>query len=141
MNKFKALNSLFNTIRIGYLNERKYTYHKNSKFIKDVVVLLLQHNLIVGYTVDKESFSIRIQLRYHNSRPIILSHVIYKPSVKWVDSFMDVLPYYNDFDIFVISTSEGLITSRDHWDLNHLNIRRGGYVLFGLNLLVGSLKY
>jgi ribosomal protein S8 len=82
MNKFKALNSLFNTIRIGYLNERKYTYHKNSKFIKDVVVLLLEHNLIVGYTVDKESFSIRIQLRYHNSRPIILSHVIYKPSVK-----------------------------------------------------------
>jgi ribosomal protein S8 len=114
MNKFRALNSLFNTIKIGYLNEHKYTYHKYSKFIKNVVVVLLRHNLIVGYTIDKTSFSIRIQLRYYNSKPIILSHVIYKPSLKWVDSFKDIEPYYNKFDIFVVSTSEGLLSSKDH---------------------------
>lgn len=140
MNKFRAVSFFFNTIRVGYLNQAKYTYHKYSSLNYEIAKKLLELNLIVGYYVDRTRFSIRIHLRYHNSRPIILSHVVYKPSTKWVSSFKDVLPYYDKFDIFVISGSEGLITSKEHFDLHKLQMNRGGYVLFGLNILVSFIK-
>ena len=83
-----------------------------SKFMLEVLVILRNEGYIRGFSLD--SGEIKIFLKYLNKKPMFRNiNLISKPSRRVYYSISNLLKKNTQTGTFVISTSQGLFSSRD----------------------------
>ncbi len=131
MNKVNILNDLLANLKNGYSNKNKYAYCKLNSFCINVLWQLYKEELIHDFAIDRTNLKISIKLKYFKNKPLIKNlNLISKPSLQNFSSVNELTKFYRSYDYFFISTSLGILSSRDL--KNNLTI--GGQVLFGLKL-------
>lgn len=129
MNKINVIPNLLVTIKIAYSNKNKYAFCINNKFTLTILLLLYKDGLIRNFKIENNL--IKIELKYLNNKPLFSKiENISKPSLKQYLSYEDLLLFNKKFDYFFISTSKGIISSKNLIK----NTNNGGLVLFGLKL-------
>ena len=131
MNKVNILNDLLVNLKNSYSNKNKYAYCKLNSFCINVLWQLYKEELIHDFAIDRNTAKISIKLKYFKNKPLIKNlNLISKPTLQNFSSVNELTKFYRNYDYFFISTSLGILSSRDL--KNNLTI--GGQVLFGLKL-------
>lgn len=128
MNSTNILTQLLVAFKTNYINGNKYAVVNYNNFVLNVLFILYKDGLIDGYEILSKDKKVKIKLKYFNNKPLItVFDLLSKPSYKpYVAS--DHLKHLNTkYDYFFISTSEGLLSSRQLAQQNNI----GGQVLFG----------
>ena len=134
MNKVKSLYSILTSIKIGYLREHKTVNCDNTQFNRQILLVLFKEGLISGF--KKENNKFKIKLRYYRNKSSFSDiKTIYKPSLKKYSKSKEINTYFNKFDLFIICTDCGLISSNQIWEYSTLNKRIGGFALIGISLM------
>lgn len=134
MNKITITNNIIVSIKNGYSRNNKYAFCKYSKFSLKILSLLYKEGLIVDYKIDQNI--LKIKLKYYKNKPIIDQIIsIYKPSLKQFSTHTELKKYQKKYHIFFVSTPLGIISSNDIIKYFPLNIKFGGQVLFGIQLI------
>lgn len=134
MNKVKSLYSILTSIKIGYLREHKTVNCDDTQFNRQILLVLFKEGLISGF--KKENNKFKIKLRYYRNKSIFSDiKTIYKPSLKKYSKSREINTYFNKFDLFIICTDCGLISSNQIWEYSTLNKKIGGFALIGISLM------
>lgn len=106
------MKSLLNTIKNNQQVLKSKIYVPNSKFIRSLLNLLWNENLIAGYSVIKKEFSfIIIYLKYKKKKPILVKlKSISKPGKKVYLKSNQLWKVNDNSGILIISTNKGLLT-------------------------------
>ena len=118
--------SSFNLIKT-FINSNKYktTIQLNSKN-KRFCSFLFQNGFIEGYNIDFSNKIILMYLsKYHYITPIKYIKQVSKPGGRRYISYKQLLQWKNRNTFFVISSSKGIISSKEA-----ISNRLGGEVLF-----------
>ncbi len=85
----------------------------SSNLKKAISQILLDNNFILGYTVleDKKQNILRINLKYHEGRPVITgSRRVSKPGLRIYNGSKELPRVLGGLGIAIVSTSKGLMT-------------------------------
>jgi len=114
-------------IRNGYTSKLKKVYLLRSKFIIKVLDLLLKEGFIFSYSILNDK-NLVVYLKYFSNGSSIINDIklISKPSIKHYVTVKDLWVLNRNYSrVFVISTTKGLLTSKEA-----LNNNVGGKLLF-----------
>jgi len=134
MSKVNVVQNLLSVLKLGYIGKKEYIYCKSSKFLLEILNLFLKQNIIRHYIIVSQIHKVKIYLRYYHNFPIVKEFsLINKPSLKIYCSYESLNYYKKKFDIFILSTNKGLITSSQlENSFKKKNLKCGGQILFGL---------
>ena len=132
MKSVNKVSKLLSSMRVGYLNYSKYAFSEYNGFSLIILKNLYDEGLISGYNLLSVS-KVMIRLKYIDKTPLISSfELISKPSLQVYLNFNNLDFFFYKYDYFFISTSLGIVSSKDL--KLKLNSKIGGLVLFGLIL-------
>jgi ribosomal protein S8 len=132
MSVVNILANLLVSLKTSYINNNVYAYTKYNLLCVNILFLLYKDGLISNYSIDFSSKKIKIKLKYLKNKPLLTNFVLLsKPSHKIFSSYNDLLYLNTKYDYFFISTSLGLLSSREFIK----NPKIGGQLLFACNLL------
>lgn len=91
-----------------------------SKLKCGVLDVLKREGYIVGYSVDKETRSLEVELKYSRLGESAISqiHKVSKPGKRIYSSITDLPGYFNNMGIHILSTPKGVMSDRDARKLN-----------------------
>jgi ribosomal protein S8 len=128
MNKINILVKLLVAMKNAYAKNDKYANLPVSFFLLTVLVALYKEGIINGFQIQKNF--VRISLKYVDSKPLIYNlENISKPSLKKRLNEKNIKIYLSKYDRFFMSTSTGITSSKDKY-----NLSMGGILLFGFKL-------
>jgi len=106
------MKSILNTIKNNQQVLKSKIYVPNSKYIRSILNLLWNENLIAGYSVVKKELSfITIYLKYKKKKPVLVKlKSISKPGKKVYLKSNQLWKINNNSGILIISTNKGLLT-------------------------------
>lgn len=129
MNATNILRHLLVGFKTNYINQNSYAFVKYNNLCLEILFILYKDGLIDNYEIDSDKKIVKIKLKYFKNKPLIKDlSLISKPSHKKFIDAKSLKEFNLKYDYFFISTSKGLISSRN---LN-LNENIGGQILFGL---------
>ena len=134
MNRVANLSDTISSIRNQYSQRSKFSYVPNSVFIKNLLIFLQEEALITGAEVISDR-KIKIGLKYFKNKPLISEiALIYKPSEERFCTFNKLRGYRKKYDIFFVSTSDGILSSRNLSTYYEIEKKTAGLLLFGIKL-------
>lgn len=102
----------FSRIKNAQLAQNLETTILYSKFMLDIIVVLRNEGYIRGFTLD--AGKIKIFLKYLNRKPTFRNiNIISKPSRRVYYSMANLLKKTTQTGTFLVSTPQGLFSSRD----------------------------
>lgn len=129
MNSTNILTQLLVAFKTNYTNGNKYALVHYNTFALNILFILYKDGLIDGYEILPEIGKVKIKLKYFNNKPLIkLFDLLSKPSYKPYMDARHIKNLYIKYDYFFLSTSNGLISSRQLAQQDKI----GGQILFGL---------
>lgn len=132
MHKTNVLNDIIVSIKNGYLKNSHYTTCRLTKFSLNLLWVLYKEGLISDFKINQKTKKIDVKLKYFNNRPLIQKiSLLSRPSLQLYSSYNNTQNLLQYFDYFFISTSTGLISSRNL----SKNLQMGGQLLFALKIL------
>ena len=131
MDKTNITKDLLVALNNGYSNKNKYAYCKINKFVLNILWILYQEGLIKDFKIKSNLNKIEIKLKYIKSKPLLTDiKLISKPKLQLFYNFHNLKTFQTKFDYFFISTSAGIISSKNLLK----DIKIGGKILFGLKI-------
>lgn len=132
MHKTNVLNDVIVSIKNGYLKNSDYTSCRLTKFSLNLLWILYKEGLISDFKINQKTKKIDVKLKYFNNRPLIQKiSLLSRPSLQVYSSYKNTQSLLQYFDYFFISTSSGIISSRNL----SKNLQLGGQLLFALKIL------
>lgn len=132
MHKTNVLNDVIVSIKNGYLKNSDYTSCRLTKFSLNLLWILYKEGLISDFKINQKTKKIDVKLKYFNNRPLIQKiSLLSRPSLQVYSSYKNTQSLLQYFDYFFISTSSGIVSSRNL----SKNLQLGGQLLFALKIL------
>jgi len=132
MHKTNVLNDVIVSIKNGYLKNSDYTSCRLTKFSLNLLWILYKEGLISDFKINQKTKKIDVKLKYFNNRPLIQKiSLLSRPSLQVYSSYKNTQNLLQYFDYFFISTSSGIVSSRNL----SKNLQLGGQLLFALKIL------
>ncbi|NCX93945.1 MAG: 30S ribosomal protein S8 [Gammaproteobacteria bacterium] len=113
MSMHDPVSDMFTRIRNALAASKANVTMGSSKFKESIAELLQSEGYIKGYSVDGDKKkSLTIELKYHNSEPVIQTiKQVSKPGLKVYSSMADLSDPMGPLGIMIVSTSQGLMTA------------------------------
>lgn len=112
-----VLSDTLTRIRNGQMSYAYEVNVKASKLTENVVRVLTEEGFIEGYEpveVGPGRKEIKVQLRYHEGRPVIRElKRRSKPGRRYYSKSADMLRHRNGLGVTIVSTSKGVMTGYD----------------------------
>lgn len=132
MHKTNTINDLIVSIKNGYSTNKKFVQCKINKLSLHLLWVLYKEGLISDFKINQITNTIFIKLKYFNNKPLINNIVLLsKPSLQLYLDYKKIQTFYNKYDYFFLSTSSGIISSRNISKTSKL----GGQLLFAIKIL------
>merc|ERR1712110_1084266 len=106
-----CLYNLVSTIKNGQKVKKAFIFQKNKKICEELLNILWDEGFILGYKLFTTTNTLKIYLKYKNTKPVITNiQIISKPSLRVYFSTKTLWKLYSSKNLIILSTTKGLKT-------------------------------